>query len=132
MDAIIISHNAQLANKLVLVVEDDPDLRQIIQWMLEDEGFVVETAGDGREALARAGRQKPSLVILDIGLPIIDGYGVAAGLHSAYGDAIHILTMTAGGQAEEKARQMGAVGYLNKPFEMDALLNAVRTALIQA
>ena len=128
----MIAYDAQLMDKLVLVVEDDPDLCQVIYWMLADEGFTVETASDGREALKQAEQKKPALVILDIGLPIIDGYGVAAGLHATYGDAISILTMTAGGQAEEKARQMGAIGFLNKPFEMDALLNAVRSALQQA
>ena len=65
--------DATLADKLVLVVEDDSDLRQTIQWMLEDEGFLVETASDGREALDLAAQRKPSLVVLDMGLPIIDG-----------------------------------------------------------
>lgn len=127
--AAIISNNPALAEKLVLVVEDDSDLRQTIQWMLEDEGFLVETAGDGREALDRATHHKPSLVVLDMNLPIIDGYGVAAGLRSTYGNNVTILTMTADGRAAEKAQRIGAIGYLSKPFELDALVNAVRSAL---
>ena len=113
----------------VLIVEDDTDLRQTIQWMLEDEGFVVETAGDGREALEQAARKKPALVLLDMGLPILDGNGVAQGLHSAYGNTVRILTMTADSRAAEKAQRIGAVGYLSKPFELDALVDAVRGAL---
>jgi DNA-binding response OmpR family regulator len=118
-----------LEDKVVLVVEDDLDLRQTIQWMLEDEGFTVETAGDGQEALDQALQQKPSLVLLDMGLPIIDGNGVAAGVRSAYGNSIMILTMTADGRAAEKARNIGAIGYLSKPFDLDALIDAVRNAL---
>ncbi len=127
------NNNATIVSKeteqLVLVVEDDSDLRQTIQWMLEDEGFLVETAADGREALDRAAQRKPSLVILDMGLPIIDGNGVAAGLRSTYGDNVTILTMTADGRAAEKAQRIGAIGYLSKPFDLDALVNAVRSAL---
>lgn len=115
--------------KVVLVVEDDDDLRHTIQWVLEDEGLVVETVRDGREALASAIIRKPSLVLLDMGLPIIDGYGVAAGLHQVYGDTIAILTITADGRAAEKARSIGAIGYVSKPFELDTLVNAVRGAL---
>ena len=113
----------------MLVVEDDLDLRQTIQWMLEDEGFLVETAGDGREALQRARQHKPALVILDMALPILDGNGVAAGLRATYGDTVMILTMTADGRAAEKAKNIGAIGYLSKPFDIDALLTAVRDAL---
>lgn len=123
------SEDHAVADKVVLVVEDDSDLRQTIRWMLEDEGFSVETAGDGQAALEQAMRKKPSLVLLDMGLPILDGNGVAAGLRSAYGNAIMILTMTADGRAAEKARYIGAIGYLSKPFELDALIDAVRNAL---
>ncbi len=125
----IVSDDPALTDKLVLVVEDDSDLRQTIQWMLEDEGFLVETARDGREALDRATQHKPSLVVLDMNLPIIDGNGVAAGLRSTYGSNVTILTMTADGRAAEKAQHIGAIGYLSKPFELDALVNAVRSAL---
>lgn len=125
---VIVNHTVP-NEKLVLVVEDDSDLRQTIQWLLEDEGFEVETAGDGKEALERARQRKPSLVLLDMNLPVLDGYGVASGLHSTYGSAINIVTMTAGGRADEKAQRIGAIGYLSKPFELDTLIHLVRTAL---
>ncbi len=114
---------------VILLVEDDADLRQIVQWILEDEGFMVETVGDGKEALDRAVAKKPSLVLLDMALPIIDGYGVAAGLHQVYGDAVAIIVMTADGYAAEKARDIGALGYVSKPFDLDTLVNTVRAAL---
>ncbi len=122
------SINSSVENS-ILIVEDDADLRQIVQWILEDEGFKVETVADGKAALDRAIAKKPSLVLLDIGLPIIDGFGVAAGLHQVYGDAVDIIVMTAAGYAAEKARDIGALGYVSKPFDLDTLVNTVRAAL---
>lgn len=123
------SEDIMLTEKVVLLVEDDSDLCQTIQWMLQDEGLTVETASDGREALVLAEHRKPSLVVLDMNLPIIDGFGVASGLRSTYGNSVTILTMTADGRASEKAERVGAVGYLSKPFELDALIDAVWQAL---
>lgn len=120
---------SESVEKEVLVVEDDPDLREMVQWFLEEEGFVIKTAKDGKEALEYALVNQPSLVLLDMTLPIIDGFGVAAGLHKVYGDHVPILTMTADGRAVEKAGRIGAIGCLSKPFELDTLVNAVRAAL---
>ena len=113
----------------ILVVEDDVYVRQTIEWALEDEGLPVETATNGQQALEWARDRKPGLVILDMGLPIVDGFGVADGLRAAYGDGVPILTVTADGRAAEKARRVGAVDYLHKPFEIEALIGAVRRAL---
>lgn len=121
--------DSPLSEQVVLIVEDDTDLRQTIQWTLEDEGLIVETAADGQEALNRAAQRKPALVVLDMGLPIIDGNGVAAGLRASYGSSVSILTMTADGRAAEKAKRIGAVGYISKPFDLDALISAVKRAL---
>jgi two-component system chemotaxis response regulator CheY len=121
--------HSELVKKEVLVVEDDRDLREMIQWLLEEEGFVVKVARNGKEALDYAVVNKPSLVLLDMTLPIIDGFGVAAGLHKVYGDQLPILTMTADGHADEKACKIGAIGCISKPFELDALVDAVRAAL---
>ena len=121
--------DTQSLEQVVLIVEDDTDLRQTIQWTLEDEGLIVETAADGQEALNRAAQRKPTLVVLDMGLPIIDGNGVAAGLQASYGSSVSILTMTADGRAAEKAKRIGAIGYISKPFDLDALIAAVKKAL---
>ena len=120
------SNTSMTADKLILVVEDDFDLRQTILWTLKDEGHEVEEAADGGEAVERALQRKPALVLLDMGLPVIDGYGVATKLRSQYGDRILIVTMTADGRAVEKARRIAAAGYLNKPFELDDLIAIVR------
>ena len=129
MNANTTTSNEPSTEQVVLIVEDDTDLRQTIQWTLEDEGLVVETAADGQEALNRAAQRKPTLVVLDMGLPIIDGNGVAAGLHASYGSSVSILTMTADGRAAEKAKRIGAIGYISKPFDLDTLITAVKQAL---
>jgi CheY-like chemotaxis protein len=113
----------------ILVVDDDPEIRQMIQWALEDEGWTVETAADGRQALEQATRSRPSLVVLDMGLPLVDGAGVATGLYAAYGPTIPIVVVTADGHAAEKANRVGARAHLAKPFEIDALCDTVRSAL---
>jgi CheY-like chemotaxis protein len=113
----------------ILVVDDDPEVRRVIQGTLEDEGWTVETAADGQQALERARRRRPRLVLLDMGLPRLDGDGVAAGLRGAYGDAVPIVVVTADGQAVEKARRVGARAYLAKPFDLDDLCAVVQQIL---
>ena len=113
----------------VLVVDDDPNVRQLIRWALEDEGLAVVAAADGRAALDAIARERPALVVLDMSLPLVDGYGVAAALQRSYGADIPILLITADGRAAEKARRTGARAYLHKPFEVDDLVRAVRRIL---
>src|SRR3954454_4385978 len=114
-----------LDRRPILVVDDDPEIRYVVQSALEDEGWLVATASDGREALAQATARRPQLVVLDMGLPLLDGDGVAAGLRTIYGDAVPVVIITADGHAAEKARRVGARAHLAKPFELDALCAAV-------
>jgi CheY-like chemotaxis protein len=110
----------------VLVVEDDPDLRELIQCVLEGEGIAVETATDGQAAIERVERCHPSLVLLDRELPILDGVAVAARLYATYGESIRILAMTAASTAAEFGREVRAIDYLQKPFDLDNLIAMVR------
>lgn len=115
----------------VLVVEDDAILRETIQWALEDEGLRVMVAANGADALRRASVSVPDLVVLDMGLPGLDGFGVAAGLRAQYGDGLSILVVTADGAAPEKARRVGAYAYLQKPFDIDEFLQRVKEGIAQ-
>lgn len=114
------------AQPRVLVAEDDAGLRQTIEWTLQDEGILVETAPDGEEAIDRLRQFRPALLLLDMGLPRVDGDGVAAGLRSIHGDTVPIVVLTADGHVQEKARRVGAVAYLKKPFDIDDLIETVR------
>jgi two-component system, OmpR family, response regulator len=113
----------------ILVVDDDPLLRQVIRLALEEEGLSVETAADGRQALAQASRCRPRLVILDMGLPLLDGARVAAELRTLYGDGLPLLVISADGHVVEKARRVGARAHLAKPFELDELTATVHRML---
>ena len=113
----------------ILVVDDDRNIREMLRWALEEEGLGVETAADGREALERLEQRQPSLMLLDITLPVLGGVEVARGLRARYGDAVPIVAITADGHAAEKARQVGAVSYFHKPFQVDALLDTIRELL---
>ncbi|HEX6510562.1 MAG TPA: response regulator transcription factor [Chloroflexota bacterium] len=113
----------------ILVVDDDPDLRFTIRWALEDEGFQVETAADGQEAIERGMKTRPALLVLDMGLPIVNGDGVAARLRNELGFGLPILVITADGHASEKAARVGAFDYLHKPFDLEALVRSVHRGL---
>jgi DNA-binding response OmpR family regulator len=120
---------AGYATGAVLVVEDDPPMRQLIRWVLEDEGIPVETAADGQQALEHARRRRPALVVLDMNLPFVDGDGVASGLRGFPGKTPPILVITGDGRPVEKARRVGAFALLEKPFEVDDLISVVRQGL---
>lgn len=109
----------------ILVVEDEEPLRESMQWVLEDAGWHVAVAGDGQQALEIAQERRPHLVVLDMGLPILGGDEVAAGLRRLYRDQVPILVITADGRAAAKAKRVGAFAYLSKPFSLDDLLSHV-------
>jgi CheY-like chemotaxis protein len=113
----------------ILVVDDDWQMREVLQQVLESEGFVVETATDGRQALERVARTRPALLLLDMGLPLVDGFGVAAGLRKLYADPPPIIVITADGRAAEKAQRVQAAAYLSKPFDLDRLCTVVWRSL---
>jgi DNA-binding response OmpR family regulator len=113
----------------VLVVEDDALLRDTLIWALEDGGLQVAAAIDGRDAVQQADATAPSLVVLDMSLPGLDGYGVATALRARFGRNLPILVITADGKAREKAERVGAYAFLHKPFDVDLLVQRVREGL---
>jgi len=113
----------------ILVVDDDPEIRDVVRWLLEDEGWTVETASDGRDALERATQVRPALIVLDMGLPIMSGEEVAMRLHDVYVDPPPIIVVSADGRAGEKAARIGAASYLHKPFDVDTLARLVHQTL---
>jgi CheY-like chemotaxis protein len=109
----------------VLVVDDDEPLREVIVDALRGEGYRVVAACDGLEALERLEGEAPALILLDWMMPRLDGAGFATELRRRLDRDIPIVVMTAGGAARSHAARIGAVGYLNKPFELAVLLDQV-------
>ena len=112
----------------ILIIEDNPDVQDLIATVLRQEGLQVEIAETGEEGVAMARQGRPALVVLDIGLPRMDGESVARELHAVH-DGVPILVVTADGHAAEHARNVRAFGYLSKPFDLDHLVEAVRQGL---
>jgi len=113
----------------VLVVEDDEEIAQVLQRSLRMEGYEVRTSADGEAALADADAFSPDLVVLDLGLPKLDGIDVARHLR-ADGD-VPILMLTARDALEARVEGLdaGADDYLVKPFERQELLARMRALL---
>jgi DNA-binding response OmpR family regulator len=116
-------------SRRVLVVEDDPGVRDVILLALEGEGIPATGVTDGQAALDWIARRRPAAVLLDLGLPLVDGMRVGAELRRTYGDALPIVVITARSGAAESARRLGARDFLVKPFRLDELLAVVRRVL---
>ena len=116
----------------VLVVDDESGLAGALAINLRAHGYDVETAPDGRTALAAAAARPPDLVVLDLGLPDLDGVDVVHGLRAW--TTVPILVLSARQTQEQKvaALDAGADDYVTKPFGMDELLARVRAALRRA
>lgn len=108
----------------VLVVDDDPDIRDLTRVVLEDEGYVVATAASGEEALARITEHQPSLVLLDIRMPGVNGFQVQEQLQQL-GLAVTVVFMSAEPQLASRVRQYRAAGFLQKPFDLSQFLDVV-------
>jgi two-component system, OmpR family, alkaline phosphatase synthesis response regulator PhoP len=113
----------------ILVVDDEPKITQLVRDYLESAGFRVVTAGDGREALMRAHTEHPDLVILDLGLPQLDGLDVARSLRRD-GD-LPIIMLTARDDETDRVigLELGADDYVTKPFSPRELVARVRAVL---
>ena len=122
-------HSGAHPTPSVLVVDDDPKIRGVAVWALEEEGFLVEEAAGRDQAAELARSHPPALVVLDMGLPPDSGDIVADELRATCGDQLPILVITADGKAMEKARRVRAFAYLHKPFDVELLVRLVRQGL---
>jgi len=115
--------------KTVLVVDDEPQIVQLVRDYLEHGGFSVLSAADGPTALRVARTQRPDLVILDLGLPGLDGLDVTRSLRREGG--VPIIMLTARGDESDKlvGLELGADDYLTKPFSPKELVARVRAVL---
>ncbi|MEW6287115.1 MAG: response regulator transcription factor [Chloroflexota bacterium] len=113
----------------ILIVEDEPALRDTLAYNLKKDGFTVETVGDGRAALEAARTRKPDLIILDIMLPGLDGFEVARILRKEMTTPILMLTARDDEIDRVVGLEVGADDYLTKPFSMRELMARVKAQL---
>jgi CheY-like chemotaxis protein len=114
----------------VLIVEDDPDVRDVISDVLTDHGVRVQTAANGHHGLLLAGKLRPRVIILDLMMPVMDGMKMLS-LMRADPDlhTTHVVVVSALGGAQEAVAGLGVEDVLRKPFDMETLLDAVRKSL---
>ena len=114
----------------ILVVDDEPNITELVSMALRYEGFEVEVAGDGRSAVARAASFRPHLMVLDVMLPDIDGFGVLKRIR-ADGQPLSVVFLTARDATEDKINglTLGGDDYVTKPFSVEELVARVRAVL---
>ncbi len=118
--------------KTVLVADDKATGRELVRTVLEKSGYQVFEAGDGEEAVAEARRIHPDLIILDIHMPGLDGFGVIEKLRQEQGfAATPIIALTASAMMGDRERAMAAgfTGYITKPIRLEALRAEVERLL---
>jgi CheY-like chemotaxis protein len=109
----------------VLVVEDDVDLASLLQMIVGEAGYDVRTAPDGAQALERVAERMPALVLLDMRMPVMNGWEFARAFRARYGRAAPVVVVTAAEDARARAEEIEADGWLEKPFEIDDVLHIV-------
>jgi DNA-binding response OmpR family regulator len=116
----------------IMVVDDDPDLRQALSLRLRANNFVTVNACDGYSAIAMAQKEKPHLIILDLGLPAGDGFAVLKNLRrypSLADIPVIVLTARDPETNEKRTLESGAVAFFQKPVDNEELLGVIRASL---
>jgi len=116
----------------ILIADDEPHIRRILQFLLENEGFEVELAEDGQQAVEKVAQWRPELVLLDVMMPHLDGFAVLQGIRGNFETAhTPVIMLTAKGELEDKVKGLegGANDYLIKPFDHAELVLRVRNLL---
>ncbi len=113
----------------LMLVEDDPDIRETLAELLEDEGYHVAQAGDGREALERLGAQAeapPCLILLDLMMPVMDGWTLRRRLLADPGlKEVPVIVITGVADGVRRAQNLDALAVLEKPLDLERLLTLV-------
>jgi CheY-like chemotaxis protein len=108
----------------VLIVDDDASIRETVRDILDFEGYAVRTAENGAEALRILERTAAAVILLDMRMPVLDGWGFARAARER-GLDVPILVMTAAADARRWCDEIGADGCVPKPFDVDEMLDAV-------
>src|SRR4051794_15926460 len=111
----------------ILVVDDDDSIRQIVRLCLSDEGYEVFDAPNGAVALAVLDELQPALILLDLRMPVMDGWEFTRRYRASAGPHAPIVAFVAALNARAECGDLGLAAILNKPFDIDDLLSAVRS-----
>ncbi|MGH2353490.1 MAG: response regulator [Chloroflexota bacterium] len=109
----------------ILVVDDDADIRYVLSVVLEEDGYQVVTATDGADALAAVAQAPPDLILLDLVMPVMDGWQFAAAYRRTPPPLAPILVYSAHRLDERDLEEIAPAGVLEKPCDLDTLLAAV-------
>ena len=115
----------------VLIVEDDNNIAELLQMYLEKEGYAVTIAPDGGQGVSKFRAIKPDLVLLDLMLPVMDGWAVCKTIRAE--SQVPIIMLTAKGETSDKVSGLkgGADDYITKPFEMKEVLARIEAARLE-
>jgi two-component system OmpR family response regulator len=115
----------------LLLIEDESELARVLRQTLEEEGFQVDWAADGEEGLFKAGEVEYDAILLDLMLPVLDGFEVLSRLRGPGGRPVPVLVLTARDGVPDRVRglNLGADDYLVKPFDLDEMLARVRALI---
>ena len=118
-----------MAHELILAVDDEAHILELLSFNLENEGYRVMTAANGEDALTVCTRERPALVLLDLMLPVLDGWGVCKAIRQE--SDVPIIMLTAKGETTDKVTglRLGADDYITKPFEMKEVLARIEAVL---
>jgi two-component system chemotaxis response regulator CheY len=114
------------SSRTVLVVDDDPGVLEVLELALSAEGYQVVLARNGREALERAAARRPNVMLVDLMMPIMDGWQFVRECRKiqSYGQT-QVIILSAARNVNEAARDLGVQAVVSKPFNLDDLLNLV-------
>jgi two-component system response regulator MprA len=117
------------SDRLVLVIDDDPDILQTLALCLSTEGYRVLMASNGQEALDTLARERPAVVLLDLMMPVMDGWQFVSELESRGWRRMPLLILSADRAVQSHAQKLRADAYLAKPFDLDELLGKVSSLM---
>ena len=109
-----------VSGRRVLVVDDDPDIRELLVSVLSDDGYEAASARDGRDALEVLDRWPADVIVLDLMMPVMDGWTFAARMKEKW--SIPIVVLSAATEVRKHAAQLGAADVIPKPFDIETLL----------
>ena len=122
--------DAQTPEPVVLIVDDNPDILLLLETNLRRAGFGIIKAGDGEMALRAIEEDEPDVVLLDLMMPVLDGWGVLERLRERPSSPPVIIISAATSQTNvDRAYEMGAVGYITKPFSLADMIETIDRVL---